>query len=79
MLLDASRLVDQALEDAAHRVSIERFGRLAAQAIEHVALAIGIINGQVVLSLELTNGQDDLHTFGNELQDAAIQIVDASA
>jgi len=79
VLFDATRLVDQALEDAAHGVAIERLGRLAAQAIEHVPLPIGIVYGKVIFTLELTNGEDDLHAFCDELQDTDIQLVDAFA
>ncbi len=79
VLFDAARLVDQPLEDAAYGIAVEWLGRLATEAIEHVALAIGIVNGQVIVAFELTNGEDDLHALCDELQDTAIQIVDAFA
>ena len=79
VLLDPSRLVDQPLENSPHGIRVERLGGLTAQAFEHLSFALGIVDGEVVFSLESTNGEHDLHAVGDELQDAAIQLVDASA
>ncbi len=78
MLFDAPAFVDEALEDSAHRVRVERVLRLRAQAIEHVPLPLGIVDGNVVSTLVLAYGKHDLHAFGDQFEDAAIQVVDAS-
>jgi len=78
VLLDAPRFVDQSFEDAPHGVAVERLRRLATQAIEHISLAIRVVYREVVVAFELTDGEDHFHAFSDELQDAAIQIVDAS-
>ena len=78
MLFDPARLVDQSLENAAHRVRVERVLRLAAQAIEHFAFAIGVIDGDAVLALVLADGQDDSHALRDQFEDATIQVIDAS-
>ena len=79
VLLDAPRLVDQALEDTAHGFGIERCRRLATQAREHISFAIGVVHRNVVVALKLTDGEHDLHTLCYQRQDAAIQVIDASA
>jgi len=76
VLLDTARLVDQPLEDSAYRVGVERLGSLTAEAFEHLSFALGIVRGEVVLTLEFANGEHDLHAVCDELQDAAIQFVD---
>jgi hypothetical protein len=78
VLLDTPGFVDQSFENAAHGVAIERMLGLAAQALEHLPFAIGIVNGDVVSALVLAHGEHDSHPFGDQFQDAAIQIVDAS-
>lgn len=78
MLLDASRFVDQPFEDAAHGFSVERVLRLTAQAIEHLPFTLGVVDGDVISAFILTHGEHDSHPFGDQFQDAAIQVVDAS-
>jgi hypothetical protein len=78
VLLNTTRLVDQALEYPPHCIGIQRLGSLTTQAFEHLSFAFGIVHGEVVFTLELTDGEHDLHAVGDELQDTTIQVVDAS-
>lgn len=78
MLLDAARLVDQSFEDTAYGFGVERMFRLAAQPIEHHPFPLGVVDGDVVSALVLTHGEHDSHPFGDQFEDAAIQVVDAS-
>lgn len=78
VLLDTPRLVDQSLEDASHGFAIQRRRCLPAQAVQHFPLALGVVHGKVVFAFELADREHDLHSFGDELQDATIQVVDAS-
>jgi hypothetical protein len=55
MLLDAAGLVDEALEDAANGVGVERGLGGAAQALEQGALALGIVDRHVALALVLAH------------------------
>jgi hypothetical protein len=78
VLLDAPGLVDQAFENPAYGVGVERLWGLPAQAFEHPSFALGIVDREVVFALELTNGEHDFDALSDELQDAVIQFVDAS-
>ena len=78
VLFDAPRFVDQPLEDPPHRVGIEWMLRSTAQAIEHFSFPLGIVHGNVVSTLVLPHCKHHTHTFGDQFEDAAIQVVDAS-
>lgn len=78
MLLDATRFVDQTLEDSAHGVRVERLRGLTAQPIEHFPLSLGVVHGDAVSTLVLADHEHDTHPFSDQFEDAAIQIVDAS-
>ena len=79
MLLKPPRLVDQALEDTPHGRRVERRPRLPSEPLEHVALSLRVVNGQVSRTLELSNGENEPDALRDELEDALVHLVDGAA
>jgi hypothetical protein len=79
MLFDAPRFVDQALEDSANGVGVERGLGGFAQAIEQRAFAGGVVNGDAALALVFADLHDEPHSLVKQLEDLLIDRVDSAA
>jgi hypothetical protein len=79
VLLETSHFVDEAFEDAAHGGAVERRLRQRCQAIEHSALALGVVDGHLARSLQVSDGQHEPNALGHELEDLPIDFVDGEA
>jgi hypothetical protein len=79
MLLESPRLVDQALEDTPDGRRVERWLCLPSEPLEHVALSFRVVNGQLSLALELSNGENEPDAFGDELEDTLVHFIDGAA
>jgi hypothetical protein len=75
-LLEASRLLDDALEDALGRCGSERARSASGDTLEQVALAHGIVDVEPEPAFHLTNAHHQPQALGEQLQDLPIELVD---
>src|SRR5689334_12717931 len=78
-LLEAARLVDQALEDATNRVGLERRRRQGGEAREQTALALRVVHGKSVLRFESADLEHQSYALVNELEELGVHRVDRAA
>jgi hypothetical protein len=69
LLLDATRLVNQALEHPANRVSVEGYGPEFTEALEQATLALGIVHGHAVHTFVVSDLQDGADPSCHQFED----------
>ena len=77
-LLEPPRLVDQPLEDTANRALLERGPRFGGEPFDEFAFALGIVNRQAIVALEIADGEDEAYALRDEGEQATVDLVDRS-
>jgi hypothetical protein len=78
VLLEATHLVDEALEDAADGGAVERGLGQRREAVQYASFSFRIVDGHLVRAFDVADGQDEADALGHQLEELAIDVVDGA-